>query len=70
MEEWENHMHLSTGKCFEMYFSEFQKVRKFKVKGSDSHGEKVAIDLDTDEEFKFNVTSLLKKDYSTLREIE
>jgi hypothetical protein len=70
MEEWIKHMHLGGGKCFQMYFSEYDRVRRFRVIALDSSGFRRAVDLDTREEFEFYSTMLLKIDYSTLIEID
>lgn len=69
MEEWEKHYHLSVNKCFEMYFSQFNRVIKFRVIGNNSSGERTVINLDTNEKFTFVREKLLKRDYATLREI-
>lgn len=68
-EGWEAHMHLSVGKHFEMYFDEFNKVRRFRVL-KNSGGLRTAMDIDTGEEFEFSGDTLYKSEYSTLREIE
>lgn len=70
MEEWENHYHLSGGRCYEMYFREFDSVIKFKVIGLDSFGTRRAKNCETGEEFEFNRERLLKVEYATLREID
>ncbi len=70
MEEWEKHYHMSTGSCFEMFFTEYDGIIKFKVIGSNSDGDKKALNCDTHEEFTFNREQLIKVDYSTLREID
>ncbi len=69
MEEWEEHMHLSGGRCFEMYFTEYERTRVFRVIGSDGSVFRKVKDLETGEEFEFNRNMLLKVDYSTLREV-
>lgn len=70
MEEWENHVHLTTGLCFEMYFNKFNEKVKFKVIGKDSFGTIKAKRCDTKNHFEFNFYSLLKIEYFTLKEIE
>jgi len=70
MEEWEKHIHLSTGRCFEMFFTQQDATIRFKVKGSDSFGTLQAINCQTREEFKFNKHELLKSEYETLVEVD
>lgn len=70
MENWEQHIHLTIGHCFEMYFKMFGQIIKFKVIGQDNFGTKKAKKCGTGEIFEFNVNSLLKLEYSTLQEID
>jgi len=68
MENWENHIHLSLGLCFQMYFNMFQQVVEFKVIKSDNFGNKTGRICSTGDTFEFNVNNLLKVEYSTLVE--
>lgn len=70
MEEWEQHIHLSGGHCFEMYFLSFNATIRFKVVGRDSSGGRTAENCSTGERFQFNVNQLLKREYATLVEID
>ena len=70
MENWEQHYHLSGGRCFEMYFLEYNATIRFKVVSSDSSGDKTAINCSTGERFEFNRNQLLKREYVTLVEID
>ncbi len=54
MESWEPHMHLSGGRCFEMFFLQFNATIRFKVVGSDSSGGRTAIKCSTGVRFEFN----------------
>ena len=68
-DEWIKHMHLKGGHCFEMYFTQFKRIVRFKVVGLSGGGERTAVDCETGEKFEFNITQILKIDYHTLREI-
>ncbi len=70
MEEWEKHIHLTTGHCFEMFYRPKDATIRFKVKGSDSFGTIQAINCQTREEFKFNKHELLKIEYGPLKEVD
>lgn len=70
MEEWEKHIHLGGGKCFEMYFSEYGKIIRFKINVTNPDGYRKAINCETGEYFEFNAYHLLKRDYSTLIEVK
>jgi len=69
MEEWQKHIHLSLGKCFEMYFIEFDATIRFKVTGTNSDTLRKAKNCSTGEAFEFYVVRLLKKEYATLNEV-
>lgn len=70
MEDWEPHMHLSGGRCFEMYFLQFEATIRFRIVGLDNFGNRTAINCSTGERFEFNREQLLKKEYDTLVEID
>lgn len=69
MENWEQHIRLSGGKCYEMYFREFNDTIRFKVIGLDNSGTRTVINCDTGMKFEFNRNQLLKEEYATLVEI-
>jgi hypothetical protein len=69
MEEWEKHYQLIGGKCYQMFFNSFKRIVKFKIKGTDSFGNRMAVDCETGEKFEFNRDTLLKVEYGTLIEI-
>ena len=68
IEEWEDHFHLELGKSFEMTFNNFG-FRTFQVIRKEGGDLITARDLETSEEFQFFRSRLLKREYSTLREI-
>lgn len=68
-EEWTKHIHFTGGHCFQMYFIEFDSIKRFRIIMKDGPGQIRARDLDTGAEFEFNRNQLLKIEYSTLIEI-
>lgn len=70
MEEWEQHIHLAGGRCFEMFFLSQNATIRFRVVGLDSFGGRQAINCQTGERFEFNRNQLLKREYATLIEID
>lgn len=70
MENWEQLLHLSGGRCYQMYFTEFNETIRFKVVGLDSSGARTAINCATGIKFGFNRNELTKTEYVTLVEID
>jgi hypothetical protein len=68
--DWEEpYNNFSVGKCYSMFFLNVSRQRDFKVIGFTS-GVWQGKDCESCEIFEFNKNQLLKKEYSTLKEIE
>lgn len=70
MENWEQHFHLSGGKCFEMFFLVYNSVIRFRVISSDSSGTRKVRNCTTGLTFEFDKHKLHKREYTTLKEID
>ncbi len=70
MENWEQHFHLSGGKCFEMFFLKQNSVIRFRVINSDSSGLRKVRNCSTGQRFEFDKNQLHESEYTTLKEID
>jgi len=70
MENWEQHFHLSGGKCFEMFFQKQNSIIRFRVISSDSSGTRKVRNCTTGQAFEFDKNLLHESEYTTLKEID